>query len=301
MSDKLEPELRAALTERAARLSPDVVERLARIDYHPQPRRRPHRLGVPPGLAAGGAALAAGIIIAILLLSSSAPPAFAGWTPTPTTPTRAAVAGAAAACRRIAPAGAAPIGQPVLTDARGRYTALLYAAGDRAYDCISDGDPDHTQGGSSLVRFHAAPGPDQLGLPRGGGGSAPGFSRSASPAQPLPPQFQRLVQQVRNPTLRAMREANLRRMVDGGLETHLYGRTGSDISAVTFLFADGATVSATVEHGWYFAWWPSDDDPSSVHVTTKSGATISSQMPGRGPGCKPGTSRCVFAGRLPWR
>jgi hypothetical protein len=48
---------------------------------------------------------------------------------------------------------------------------------------------------------------------------------------------------------------------------------GNNVSAVTFDFTDGPTVDATVHNGWYFAWWPNLDNPTSVQITTTSGQT----------------------------
>ena len=301
MSDTLEQELRAALTEHAANLSPEAVERLARIDFRAQSRRLPGRSRFWPGLAGVGGALIAGIIAAVVLFSSSAPVAYAGWTPTPTTPTPAALAAATAACNRAPGLEGLPVRarRPVLTDARGRYTAELYVVGDDVvWDCISDGRSGDTNVGAGDLQIYKAPRADQLGLPGGGGGSAPGFRESTDPNQPLPPQFQAALQHIRDPTLRAEREAGLRRMLILGVETHVYGLAGSRIAAATFAFANGVTVDATVQKGWYFAWWPGLDYPTSVQITTRAGATITSQMPG--PSCPPGSSTCIFAGvRLP--
>jgi hypothetical protein len=79
-------------------------------------------------------------------------------------------------------------------------------------------------------------------------------------------------------------------MIDQGVETNLVGLAGSKIAAVTFVFANGETVDATIQNGWYFVWWPNIDHPASVQITSTSGSTISSQM-----NCKPGASSCVFA------
>jgi hypothetical protein len=81
-----------------------------------------------------------------------------------------------------------------------------------------------------------------------------------------------------------------------------YGQAGADVSAALFSFANGQTVTATVENGWYFAWWPWTTYPTSVQVTTSSG-TASSPMTTSGagveqkasPACQPGTTDCVFA------
>lgn len=56
-----------------------------------------------------------------------------------------------------------------------------------------------------------------------------------------------------------------------------YGRAGADVSAVTFTFADGSSVDATVENGWYFAWWPGGSRPTSVSVTANS-TTVTTPM-----------------------
>ena len=63
-----------------------------------------------------------------------------------------------------------------------------------------------------------------------------------------------------------------------GVESDDFGMAGSDVSAVTFDFAGGLTVDATVQNGWYFAWWPTLDDPASVQITTTSGADADRRM-----------------------
>ena len=80
-----------------------------------------------------------------------------------------------------------------------------------------------------------------------------------------------------------------------GVEIDRYRRAGSGIAAVTFVFSDGSTVDATVENGWYFAWWPNLNQPTSVRATTRFGLTLSSPMPSAG--CRPGSGACsLFAG-----
>ncbi|MGC9221850.1 MAG: hypothetical protein ACP5H2_10955 [Solirubrobacteraceae bacterium] len=233
-------------------------------------------------IGASGTALTAGIITAIVLLSSGAPAAYAGWTPVPATPRPAAVATATAACND---ANGSPVltGRPVVTDARGIYTAAIYTFGDDTWICISDGQRDDSELSMNrlVLASYAAPGPDQIGLPTGGGGSAQGFD------EPSTAQSNATLQNLPGPVAR--REAILRR----GLETHLAGRAGKDVSAVKFLFVNATTVDATVQNGWYFAWWPGLDNPTSVQVTTSSG-TVTSQMPGQQ--CRTGSSSCVFAG-----
>jgi hypothetical protein len=132
-----------------------------------------------------------------------------------------------------------------------------------------------------VLKFYAAPGPDQLGLPAGGGGSAKGFGH------PSPGQLKASLKNLPNSV--AYRDSVLRR----GVETQLAGRAGRDVSAVQFVFADGSKVDATIQNGWYFAWWPALDYPSSVQVTAGS-KTRTSPMPSAK--CQSGSDRCAFAG-----
>lgn len=230
-----------------------------------------------PRLSSGIPTLAVLILISVavavplLALHPSrtvAPGSAVGYSPAPTAPTPAAIRAAAAACDRL---GARITGRRVLAAARGRYTALIFRSSKSDRVCISDG---HSGDGSTSVGFDALwrfyVGPDQLGEVGGGGGSAPGFPSSAR-----------------------ANHAVLGRMTPARQERHLYGLAGTDISAVTFVFAKGVKVGATIQHGWYFAWWPSSDLPTSVRVTTKTGTVITSRMPWAG-GCRPGTTGCLF-------
>ena len=67
-------------------------------------------------------------------------------------------------------------------------------------------------------------------------------------------------------------------------------------------FANGRSVTATVQNGWYFAWWPWTSYPDSVQVSTSAGTSTSPMTTtGRGiverkasPACRAGTTGCVF-------
>jgi hypothetical protein len=280
VTDVLEQDLRAALAERAACMpdASDAIGRLRHVDYRSRHapsrrRRRPAWLPLWPALGGATAALGAGIATAIVLLSSGAAPALAGWTPVPTTPTPAALAKVTKACRWASGPllRRAMTGKLVLVDQRGRFIAELYTAGIYAGVCISGGRRDDTGGGGDTVvlHFYAAPGPDQLGMPDNGGGGTLGFDSSN------PHQY--------------------------GLVRHAFGLAGKNVRAVSFRFAGGSVVKATVEHGWYFAWWPNMNYPTSVRVRTTSGTIRSPMMPtgGQGRGCRFGARRCVWSGFRP--
>lgn len=126
MTDLLQDDLREALADRAARITPEASARLRAIDYHPRSPRLGSRraVGTLGALGLSGAAAVAG---AVVLLGSNAAPAFAGWTRSPTAP----VPGQLADAQRHCTTGS---GTPVLTDTRGPYTASIYADGSTCLD-----------------------------------------------------------------------------------------------------------------------------------------------------------------------
>jgi hypothetical protein len=126
MTDLLEDDLREALADRAARITPEASARLRAIDYHPRAPRLGSRraVGALGALGLSGAAAVAG---AVILLGSNAAPAFAGWTRTPTAPVPGQLAAAQDHCTTNS-------GTPVLTDTRGPYTASVYADGSTCLD-----------------------------------------------------------------------------------------------------------------------------------------------------------------------
>jgi hypothetical protein len=116
---QLETDVRVWMHERAARVH--ASPRLLAADYHPRTRLIPSRLAIGGALAAAAAALAA-----LLSLAGTASTAFAGWTPQPTTPTKAQLAAAKAYCARNVPDQGLPL---KLIDARGPFTILVYSNG----------------------------------------------------------------------------------------------------------------------------------------------------------------------------
>ncbi len=244
--------------------------------------RRPRagrRAAIWAAIGASGATVAAGIVVVVLLLSSGAGVAYAGWSPTPTTATPADVAPALTMCDRAAGLNLLPTShltppaisrepsikpiylKPVLTEVRDKYVAVIARANGAVYVCI-DGDRGNLGRGESRYSVPAAalPGRISSGLVIRTGGHV---------------------------------------FVDGrevhGLATgnHAFGRAGRGVSAVKFTFTNKPTVTATVQHGWYFAWWPWASTPTSVQVTTTTGTTTSPAH------CVPATSGCVFSSTTP--
>lgn len=272
--------------------------------YHQRLSSQRRRLWATVGLSA--TTLTCAVIAAVVLLSSGAAPAYAGWTPDPAVPTAAQLAAATAVCNRQNSINGPAVmtGTPVLTDQRGRFTAALFTDGTVVYKCLSDGTDTSTGMNDALAHLYARPGPDQLELPDTGGGSLAGFLGGTA-GQTLPAQWRAELDSPRvksDPKLRARIKNAYNSELSSGMERNAFGLAGSDVSAVSFSFADGTTVAATIQNGWYFAWWPSMITPTTVTVTTTSGTvTTSPMMPtgGQGPGCQFGAPGCVWAGLQP--
>jgi hypothetical protein len=249
---------------------------------------------------ASSVAFVAAVVAVVLSLSSGATAAYAGWSSIPNTATPAAVAASTSMCNHAFTNGRSPTpielfpGQPVLSESRGIYTAVINTSDNKVYDCLTSGTmSNHTNwsvSSQTLGAIQAAPGPDLVSAPytrQGGMGASRGQNPVSRAIQNLPLQ-QRAI-------------AGLRHISGGGYGDAILGQAGTDISAITLNFANGENVAATVQNGWYFAWWPWLTNPTSVQVTTSSGAFTSPMTDSRNstsdpaPACDPGTSGCVFA------
>jgi hypothetical protein len=117
MTDLLEHTLQDTFSRQAEQLAPDSVQRVLTSDY----RRRARARRTITAIAAVASAAA---VSAALLLTSNPAPAFAGWSPTPQTASHETAAGQCLG------------GTPVLTDARGPYTAVVYSLPDGVGTCL---------------------------------------------------------------------------------------------------------------------------------------------------------------------
>lgn len=277
MNDPAQSMLNVAFVTRLEALDPVREQRLCAFDYRSRTRRR--RLWAATG-ACGTTAIA---VTSALIFTSGASVAYAGWSPRARTATPSALASATAACSAattpataVTPPARIPLTseEAVLSETRGGYTAAIYDVSNSVYLCI-------TNGGSITYIALVSP------TTRGGGGLLPGDIGYVAPD----------ADQLTFPNTRPWVPWQLL----GANRTiiHALGSVGTDISTITLDFADGTTVDATIEDGWYFAWWPSGQAPMSFEITTTSGETIHSQWP-----CQAGSSSCAFVDqpyRLPDR
>ena len=65
----------------------------------------------------------------------------------------------------------------------------------------------------------------------------------------------------------------------GSPYTLVDGRTGADVTGVSFLLDNGQRVQATLAGGWFEAWWPGSANATSADIATPSGTTTQSLNP----------------------
>jgi hypothetical protein len=252
MTDALERELRAALAEKAATLPAESRERLRQLDYARRARRPVRRLQLWQLAGVAGCGLTAGALTLALMLSSGGglvPLAYAGYSATPDQPTPVALSRVTARCKRIAGplAQATTLDHPILAERRGRYIAALFATKAASALCLAAGSEVFSVGAAGTGNRTAPPMAGKIAPPVIQGSGAPAGHGWASVWQ-----------------------------------QDAWGRAGRGVTGVVFVFAGNETVTATVRHGWFFAWWPARRIPARVRVRNTTG-TVSS--PTRGIWC----------------
>jgi hypothetical protein len=265
--DQLEDDLRAVLAERADEVPAGAATRVRTHPYRPRTRT----LGPPVAVGGVAAAAATGVAVWLFALSPQTSTAFAGWTATPGAAAPGQVTTAESTCEsRVAALPSAPphggqkppaLGlaglQPVLNDTRGPFTWVILADSDasRYASCIS-GPSLNTVSADSSVSPATGPGAN-------GSGSSSGLSAPAG--------------QVR------LASSSHTSTPDGASYSFAEGRVGSGVTDAALVLSDGTHVEATLQNGWFAAWWPGDSTLSSALVTTASGTTTEQLPAGVGP------------------
>ncbi len=257
MIDDLEHELRAALRSQAGEVPASAVARVRRRDYRPRTRT------LRPPVAAGAlvTAVAAAAIVAVVTLGTGTQQAFAGWSATPTPAATGQVTGAEAACqaklasapdRRVGVGNPAPVDvaalSPVLTDTRGPFTFVIFAG----------------QSGDTTDSASCITGPSFTAL----------ATSSQSGAAPVAAD-------------RVTLTASHLRLRSGQEYSYAVGHTGSAVTGVTLVLADGTEVTASTANGWFVAWWPSSEDATAAQLTTAQGTSTQQFPSGACPGQPP--------------
>jgi hypothetical protein len=278
MKTAFEEQLSGAFAQRAASVPREASERLRSVDYHP----RRHRLGVPVavGAAAAASAATAGTVLAVVL--GGAAPAYAGWSPTPTSSETAAPSSQASQSCLSSMPPSEPGGQlgsgawqPVLTDVRGPFTVALFQNSGAYAACFTSASfTEVSQVSANNGSASSAGSANGTVRDLGAGGPAGGMS-SATVGGTSSGDLQNVVQTHTSTTA-------------DGAYTLVDGRVASGVTAVTLVLENGQDVVTTVADGWLIAWWPGDAAATSAQVTNTSGTTTETlQSADKGPATPP--------------
>jgi hypothetical protein len=60
---------------------------------------------------------------------------------------------------------------------------------------------------------------------------------------------------------------------DGQAYSFADGRAGADVTGATLVLDDGTQVQATVQNGWFVAWWPTPHEVKTADLTTTTGTS----------------------------
>jgi hypothetical protein len=257
----LEQRLRSFLPARDDSDWEDVLRRVAaptadsgsgRSVSAPHTRHWSRRLA----LSGVGALVAAGAVAAVLLVvfaGTGTPNAFAGWTATPTRPASGQTATALHDCSsRLAaasPGNPAADWQPLATDTRGPFTAMILKGDQATATCLTG--PSFTTVGVNTTQ---------------GGGSQHLLSGTGPNSA---------VTSLLNPTAAGpiTTAAEAQTSLDGQPYTLLQGQLESGVTGVTLGLTDGSQVQATVAGGSFVAWWPTNATAASAQASTSSSVT----------------------------
>lgn len=304
MSDLIEDELRAAFEHKARELPAEVNTRLNAFPY-PQAGRRPVRWQL---LTTGLAAAVAVVVVAVVSLSSGTTVALAGWTAVPARVSGASLAAAREACENVKST------QVLAAESRGPFVAIVFIRAAAPWQCI-------TRGSRVLLKQTTRYPARLYSTVPAGKITTPSLVQHAYAAS-----AKRRIVELNKAEGRILRDRrhhrshfqrDVRETAKLGREIEavrtgpkalisLTGTAGKGVTGIQFVLADGQTVSATVQDGWYEAWWPGSSNEAAtyavgVKVTTLSG-TRSSKMAygaliegGASKGCAAGALCSVWA------
>ena len=265
MTTELENGVREAMRARAGALPNTALARVRAVDYRPRPRRL-------PAAAALACAATAGTAVAVMVAGGT-PAAYAGWSATPTSASTPSPQAAASCQDQLASSPAGPRGQlgsgpwqNVLTDVRGPFTVSLFQDDGAYAACFTSAS--FTEVNQIASSGGAGVSGTQVGSASGtasssGGGQGAGLSSTS-------------VSRTSSGDLENVMQTHLSTSADGAY-TLVDGRTASGVTGVTLVQQGGQDVVATVDDGWFIAWWPGDAAATSVQVATVSG-TASEQL-----------------------
>jgi hypothetical protein len=282
---EMELALRQTFAAQADTVPASAAARVRASDYHP----RQHRLRTPVLVGGGTLAGAATVGAVLSIVLGGAAPAYAGWSAVPTArPAAAAPAlsgntgspssssAAASQCEAALQSPHGPAGiqnsgtwTPVLTDVRGPFTTMLFDNGSSTAACFES---------PSFLSTNVFSGSGTSGAASASGTTRVNSMVSASGSAPPNPNTPNI--SVSGATIEGTASGDLQSVVQNHLSTSqdgaytlIAGRTADGVTGVTLVRDDGQDVVATVDDGWFVAWWPGSATATSAQVTNASGTT----------------------------
>jgi hypothetical protein len=188
--------------------------------------------------------MAVGVVVLVfVLVGSGTPKAFAAWTATTTTPPASQLATAAASCQAFFKDGLHLGPKQGLAPALSTLPPLVLTDSRGPYELLVYAGPT----GEGECVWDAS---GVLGVGNSNGETLPASSDNS----------------IGVPGVGFDSDRN-------SVLTYAIGHAGSHVSAVTLVLADGVRVQATIENGFYAAWWPSRSDVVATEVTTAKGTS----------------------------
>ncbi len=217
---------------------------------------RPHRQRnqLAAGLVCALLGAATTLIVLLAVHTSQTPTAFPGWQAVPGFFGQSGVRAALSTCGVSPGSGPNRIGRRVATEARGPYAMAVFTGSfDQAVNttwCLAtspqllgeNGWPSGTWSGSSLCTS------SNLAVT---GTVAVGNIERRS----------------------ALQTCNLEGPGGFGLATVARGRIGTGVTGVAIEAGEHRLVQATIDRGWFLAWWPGDTSSTVAEVTRANGRT----------------------------
>jgi hypothetical protein len=237
--------------------------RLVREIATPHRRQVSRRFALRGGgaLAAVGASTAA---VLVVVVGARAPNAFAGWSATPTRPASGQTASALSQCAaRVARSTGAqsdmPAGrwQPVLTDTRGPFTAMILRSAGATATCLTG--PSFTTTAANAAQA---------------GGSYHVLSVGSATAGP--PEVS--VMGLPTPSSGPISQASQTHLTAGGGQpyTLVQGQVQAGVTSATLVLSNGKDVQTTIADRSLVAWWPGSATATSARVA--NGSAMSTQQ-----------------------
>jgi hypothetical protein len=207
-------------------------------DVSSVPPGPPHRL-TRVALIGLCALVAAGAALAAVLASSGSPSAFAAWTATTTTPPASQLAAAASSCQHRYGLTLRLLGKPQVATLPSSLPPLVLTDSRGPFEMLVFSGPT----GQGVCLWDSS---KVLTLTGSNGETLPAASDDSIGVPGVG--FDR----------------------DGGSSVLTYadGHAGAHVTRVTLDLANGVRVEATVQNGFYAAWWPSQSDVTAAAVIT---------------------------------